>query len=57
MMKKIFGTLQIVPPRHYGTPVIARISAKPAAVRIFTPPREQKTAGIFPGHLHLKTDS
>jgi hypothetical protein len=27
MMKKIFGTLQIFPPRHRGTPVIAGISA------------------------------
>jgi hypothetical protein len=27
MMKKIFGTLQIFPPRHCGTPVIAGISA------------------------------
>jgi hypothetical protein len=27
MMKKIPGTLQIFPPRHCGTPVIAGISA------------------------------
>jgi hypothetical protein len=27
MMRKIFGTLQIFPPRHYGTPMIARTTA------------------------------
>jgi len=35
-MKKILGTLQIFPPRHYGTPVLAPISAgmpRPAFLR------------------------
>jgi hypothetical protein len=45
MMKKILGTLQIFPPRHYGAPVIARISAEHAAVRIFTPLANKKWPG------------
>jgi hypothetical protein len=42
MMKKIFGTLQIFPPRHCGTPVTARISARHAAARISAPSRTRK---------------
>jgi hypothetical protein len=45
MMKKIFGTLQIFPPRHYGAPVIARISAGMQLVRIFTPLANKKWPG------------
>jgi hypothetical protein len=53
MMKKIFGTLQIFPPRHYGTPVIARISAgmqRSASSR----PSPTKNGREDPGHFRLK---
>jgi hypothetical protein len=47
MMKKIFGTLQIFPPRHDGTPVTARI---PAGMKRPAPSRRSqiKMAGKIP---------
>jgi hypothetical protein len=52
MMKKIFGTLQIFPPRHYGTP---RDRADLGSPHYYAP-REQKNGRENPGHWHLETD-
>jgi hypothetical protein len=45
MMKKIFGTLQIFPPRHCGTPVIARISAGMQGPAFLHPSQTKKWPG------------
>jgi len=46
-MKKILGTLQIFPPRHYGTPVLARTMAGMQRLAFLRPSRTKKWPGKF----------